>query len=224
MDDVYSKGFSYFIIIICIIILFYVTANHIISKRIKSRFNILKATQEKRLKDREFFQKIEMDNDVFYELKERCVKSYASEHRNKMYEEIRDDLEEIFGEDYEQKFDISNGCDKDAWSNPAFPAFWAIQLALAKRGMAHSFYVYGYSLGYGEDIWWKIEMLKKIESYMLEKYPAEMRHDLKLCLKPKSKVVWDEIKNKSVIAQSTTDLEDGLVLCKRSCPTGRRLW
>lgn len=225
MQEVYRKGFLYLILIVVVFVvcakiwLFYE------DKKTKNYYAMLTERRDKQMQDDKFRKKIEMDDAVFFELKALCLNANTKESRDKMYEKIHDDLIDIFGDDYQSKFDISLGVDKEAWGNSDYPAYWAIQLALAKRGMANMNYtMIGYRLGYGDDVEWQIKILKKIEEYMIKYHPNINPDELKLYLKPNAKTVWSDIQKKTITIQSTSDIENGYVLCKRFCQNGRRLW
>ena len=225
MSEVYIKGYTYFFIIMAIVIISCKIWLYFQYKKIDAHFARLAENRDKQRADDEFRRKIKMDSPVFHDLKNKCLKANIPEYRDQIYAEIHDDLVDIFGKDYRTKFDISAGMNKEAWGSSDYPAFWAINLALAKKGMANSHYtMIGYKLGQGDILKWQIEVLKKMESYMIKAHPELSAEDLKLCLQPKTRTVWSDIKMQNITIQSTMDVEGGRVLCKRFCPNGRRLW
>lgn len=95
-----------------------------------------------------------------------------------VYDEIGDDLKMIFGEDYRKKFvlpgKVPRGCE---YYCPSNNSIWALHLYLAKKygkvdGIV-SGCVSGFDLGQGDEVRWQIEILKRVEYYLVKAHPEE---------------------------------------------------
>ena len=177
--------------------------------------------------DERFVDAIVADKMDVRRLVDRCSGYHPKSEIDAIYDELKDDLIAVFGDDYRSKFVLPGRFKVGEFYVPSNTSMWAVQLLLARQGKIDSrfdsFYL-GYPIGGSADKDWNIGICKRIEKHLIEHHP-EYTEDLKLYKVAQATPVYNSVQRRVQYVNSTYgECAGELSFGRWHKETGRRLW
>lgn len=127
---------------------------------------------------------VEVDRLVWNEIEQRVSKYELSKPGkvDELYKELHDDLIEIFGTDYREKFPLPGVHVNENFYAPSNNNMWAAHLLIAHMGKVRpSPDICGWSIGGVNDVEMNIAMIHRIE-YYIKKFHPERGNAYDICI------------------------------------------
>jgi len=139
-----------------------------------------------------FNRKVEAPYELESEMIRRCQ---TSSMRDWVYNELHDDLVDVFGENYKEIFFLPSRTKE--YRTASNCGFWAVCLLLAHKGYVDGgSYILGYPIGGSKERDWNIAICKKIEWYLVKQFPEE-GDNVRFFAEASREYVYDHVRRKT---------------------------